>query len=166
MPETAKTILVTGATGGIGLAVCDRLAMGGATLLLAARDAAKLQALCERLPIVGSDRHAWIDVDMTSDDSVQQFAQQLTARSVTLDGAVLMPPQDPPTSDPLPSSEKWREILQNSFVGPLALLKAAIGTMRPDPVRGKRCKIVVVSGISSDVCRAATCRRNIQRPSA
>ena len=60
MPEAPKTILVTGATGGIGLAVCDRLAKGGATLLLAARDAAKLQALCERLPINGPDRHAWI----------------------------------------------------------------------------------------------------------
>jgi 3-oxoacyl-[acyl-carrier protein] reductase len=66
-----------------------------------------------------------------------------------LDGAVLMPPQDPPTSDPLPSSEKWREILQNSFIGPLALLKAAIDAMRPDPAHGKRCKIVVISGISS-----------------
>jgi 3-oxoacyl-[acyl-carrier protein] reductase len=149
MQGTSKTILVTGATGGIGLAVCDRLAKGGATLLLAARDAGKLQTLCERLPVIGPDRHAWITVDMTSDDSVQQFAEQLTAQSVILDGAVLMPPQDPPTSDPLPSSEKWREILQNSFVGPLALLKAAIGTMRPDPAHGKRCKIVVISGISS-----------------
>jgi 3-oxoacyl-[acyl-carrier protein] reductase len=101
------------------------------------------------LPINGPDRHAWIAVDMTSDDSVQQFAEQLSARSVILDGVVLMPPQDPPTADALPSSEKWREILQNSFVGPLALLKAAIGAMRPDPAQGRRCKIVIISGISS-----------------
>lgn len=149
MQGTSRTILVTGATGGIGLAVCDRLAKGGATLLLAARDTGKLQSLCDRLPTTGQDRHAWIAVDMTRDDSVQQFADELTARNVSLDGAVLMPPQDPPTSDPLPSSEKWREILQHSFVGPLALLKAAIATMRPDPANGKRCKIVVISGISS-----------------
>ena len=43
----------------------------------------------------------------------------------------------------------WREILQNSFVGPLAPLKAAIDAMRPAPALRNRCKIVVISGISS-----------------
>jgi 3-oxoacyl-[acyl-carrier protein] reductase len=149
MNGTAKTILVTGATGGIGLAVCDRLAKGGASLLLAARDAGKLQTLSARLPNTGHDGHTWIPVDMTIDESVKQFADELDARGVVLDGVVLMPPQDPPTNDPLPSSEKWREILQHTFVGPLALLKAAIGTMKPDPGNGRRCKIVIISGISS-----------------
>ena len=149
MHGTSKTILVTGATGGIGLAVCDRLAKGGATLLLAARDASKLQSLCALLPNTGHDGHTWISVDMTLDESVKQFAEELSTRSVILDGIVLMPPQDPPTSDPLPTSEKWREILQNSFVGPLALLKAAMGAMKPDPANGRRSKVVIISGISS-----------------
>ena len=86
---------------------------------------------------------------MTRDDSVKKFARELSARKVILDGAVLMPPQDPPTNDPLPSSDKWREILQNSFVGPLSLLKAAISTMQPEPANGRRCKIVLISGMSS-----------------
>jgi hypothetical protein len=72
---------------------------------------------------------------MTRDDSVADFARALADRNVTLDGAVLMPPQDPPTNDPLPSSQKWRDVLQNSFVGPLSLLKAAIATMKPDHVQ-------------------------------
>jgi 3-oxoacyl-[acyl-carrier protein] reductase len=59
-----------------------------------------------------------------------------------------MPPQDPPTQDALPGSEKWREFFQNSLIGPLALLRAAIAAMRPDPANGRRCKIVIVSGIS------------------
>jgi len=143
------TILVTGATGGIGLAVCHRLAEGGASLLLAARDEGRLRSLCAELPTTSSGAHTWISVDMTRDESVLEFDQELKARDVILDGVVLMPPQDPPTSDPLPSSEKWREILQCSFVGPLALLKAAIGRMRPDPGNGKRSKVVIVSGISS-----------------
>ena len=86
---------------------------------------------------------------MTRDDSVEEFAEELASRDVILDGVVLMPPQDPPTNDPLPSSEKWREILQNSFVGPLSLLKAAIATMKPDPANGRRSKIVIISGMSS-----------------
>lgn len=35
-----------------------------------------------------------------------------------------MPPQDPPTGDPLPSPERWRQILQDSFIGPLTLASA------------------------------------------
>ena len=54
MHAVPRTILVTGATGGIGLAVCDRLSKGGASLLLAARDVPKLQSLCTQWPHNGS----------------------------------------------------------------------------------------------------------------
>ncbi len=149
MSGISKTILVTGATGGIGLAVCHRLAKAGNSLVLAARDAGKLQSLCTELSNTCPGTASWISVDMTRDDSVKEFAGELGARRVILDGAVLMPPQDPPTNDPLPSSDKWREVLQNSFVGPLSLLKAAIATMQPDPANGRRCKVVIISGMSS-----------------
>ena len=92
MDTLPRTILVTGATGGIGLAVCDRLARAGANLLLAARDVDKLRSLCSRLPDPAEGEHSWIRVDMTRDDSIQQFADELAVRRVVLDGAVLMPP--------------------------------------------------------------------------
>jgi 3-oxoacyl-[acyl-carrier protein] reductase len=144
-----RTILVTGATGGIGLSVSRRLAKAGNSLVLAARDAGKLENLCTELSNTYPGTHSWISVDMARDASVEKFAEVLRARDMVLDGAVLMPPQDPPTNDPMPGSQKWREILQNSFIGPLSLLKEAIALMRPDPANGKRCKIVIISGMSS-----------------
>lgn len=149
MTATAKTVLLAGATGGIGAAVARRLARAGHALLLAARDEGRLRALCDELSGSVGGAHAWIRVDMTRDESIATFAAELAAREVALDGVVLMPPQDPPTHDPLPASIRWREVLQRSFVGPLELLKAAIATMKPDPARGVRCKVVIVSGISS-----------------
>jgi hypothetical protein len=67
MHDSPGSILVTGATGGIGRAGCRRLAEGGATLLLAARDAGRLQSLCAELPARGAAEHSWISVDMTLD---------------------------------------------------------------------------------------------------
>ncbi|MEO8137649.1 MAG: SDR family NAD(P)-dependent oxidoreductase, partial [Betaproteobacteria bacterium] len=97
MLRTNQTILVTGATGGIGLAVSHRLAAAGYALLLAARDTQKLEALCAGLPSQSSAAHAWIGVDMARDESVADFGRELGVRGVVLDGMVLMPPQDPPT---------------------------------------------------------------------
>ena len=125
--------LVTGASGGIGTAVCTRLASSGHRLILAARDADRLKSLQASLPGAG---HEIATVDMASDESVEHFAQQLAARGVQLDGAVLMPPQPHAANDPLPASDVWRTLFQTSFIGPLATLKAAIAHMRPDVSAG------------------------------
>jgi len=141
-----KTILVTGATGGIGRALCHRLAQSGYSLILAARDDQKLKTLAGELSGIGPSTFS---VDMSKDDSVANFANYMSNFGIDLDGAVMMPPQIPPTNECLPESSTWREIFQNSFIGPLNLLKAAIARMNPDPAHGKRAKIVIISGISS-----------------
>lgn len=138
--------LVTGASGGIGTAVCRRLAESGHDLVLAARDLERLTTLQRSLPGEG---HEAISVDMTSDGSIEEFSTQLERLDVNLDGAVLMPPQPHAANDPLPASEVWRTLFQSSFIGPLATLKAAIARMHPDITTGQRAKIVIISGISS-----------------
>jgi 3-oxoacyl-[acyl-carrier protein] reductase len=85
LPGISKTILVTGATGGIGLAVCGRLARAGNSLVLAARDSTRLQTLCAQLSNTCQGTYSWISVDMTHDDSVSEFAEKLTAKQVILD---------------------------------------------------------------------------------
>ncbi|MGE0175094.1 MAG: SDR family oxidoreductase [Oligoflexales bacterium] len=145
----SKTILVSGATGGIGHALCTKLAQSGHSLVLAARDEKKLKSLASELGTIGSGKFMSVSVDMSNDNSVGEFGRFLTSNKVELDGAVIMPPQIPPTNECLPASSTWREIFQSSFVGPLELLKVAIGSMRPEPANGRRAKIVIISGISS-----------------
>jgi 3-oxoacyl-[acyl-carrier protein] reductase len=149
--DANEPVLLTGATGGIGVEVAERLAKAGYPLVLAARDREKLRALSARLrtlPNAVGD-FPWFSVDMSQDASIASFASELSTRDIRFRGVVLMPPQDAPTNDPLPSSERWREILQCSFVGPLELLKVAIAAMKPDPASGRRCKVVIISGMSS-----------------
>jgi 3-oxoacyl-[acyl-carrier protein] reductase len=141
-----STYLITGASGGIGSAVCHRLANSGNQLVLAARDMERLAALQRTLAGVG---HQVIPVDMASDESIEAFSERLEHLALKLDGAVLMPPQPHSANDPLPDSEVWRTLFQTSFIGPLATLKAAIARMHPIVANGERAKIVIVSGISS-----------------
>jgi 3-oxoacyl-[acyl-carrier protein] reductase len=140
------TFLITGATGGIGSAVSQRLASSGHRLVLAARNVDRLRSLQKSLPGEG---HQVIAVDMASDQSIETFSTQLESLGLKLDGAVLMPPQPHAANDPLPDSEVWRTLFQTSFIGPLGTLKAAISRMQPDVVSGQRAKIVIISGISS-----------------
>jgi len=141
-----STILVTGASGGIGSAVSQRLADSGHQLVLAARDVDRLLSLQKSLPGNG---HQTIAVDMASDQSIATFSARLEGLGLKLDGAVLMPPQPHAANDPLPDSEVWRTLFQTSFIGPLATLKAAISRMHPDVAIGERAKVVIISGISS-----------------
>lgn len=143
------TYLVTGATGGIGSATSERLAMLGHRLVLAARNASRLSLLQRRLVEVSSTQHTVLELDMASIPSVRTFGAKLADLSVTLDGAIIMPPQPHRANEPMPEPELWRTLFEESFIGPLETLKVAIGHMEPDPANGRRCKIVIVSGISS-----------------
>jgi 3-oxoacyl-[acyl-carrier protein] reductase len=149
MSKPKSIILVTGATGGIGRAVCMQLAKNGHSLVLVARDKTRLEEFSTNLSQIHPGSYTWISVDMTNDTSIASFSEQLVSKGIVLDGAVMMPPQIPPTNDCLPTSDTWREIFQNSFIGPLALLKTAIDTMKPDVTKERRAKIVIISGISS-----------------
>lgn len=49
MNDPLPAFVIVGATGGIGSAVCQRLAKSGGRLMLVARDAGKLSALAGEL---------------------------------------------------------------------------------------------------------------------
>ena len=78
-----KVAVVTGATGGIGVAICRSLAEAGAQVVAVYRGKqAEAEALVSSLPGTG---HAAIQADVTAPASLQRLAGQLTERFGTVD---------------------------------------------------------------------------------
>ena len=81
-----KTVVVTRANSGVGLATATELARRGATVVMACRDAGRgEQALKEALQRSGSDTLELMLCDLGSLESVRNFAREFQSRHPTLD---------------------------------------------------------------------------------
>ena len=81
MELAGKTILLTGATGGLGRAIAAALASKGASLVLSSRKADELAALAESLPGDGHRHHV-------SDLAAEGAGAELVAAAGEIDGIV------------------------------------------------------------------------------
>lgn len=72
-----KTALVCGSTQGIGKAVAHQLAAAGASCILLARNAERLQAVCDALPAESGQQHRFYLADFADTASVQAAAAQI-----------------------------------------------------------------------------------------
>jgi 3-oxoacyl-[acyl-carrier protein] reductase len=91
-----KTAFVSGASRGIGLACARALAETGVHVVLAARDAAKLEAASREIP-----NSTWVTIDLASADSIKEaFAKAgkidilVNNAAVTKDGLALRMKKD------------------------------------------------------------------------
>jgi NAD(P)-dependent dehydrogenase (short-subunit alcohol dehydrogenase family) len=71
---TERTILITGATNGLGRGLAERLAPSGARLLLHGRDEAKGERLLEDLGPSATGELEWLRADLASLDQVAALA--------------------------------------------------------------------------------------------
>lgn len=79
------TALITGASTGIGAVYADRLARRGYDLVLVARDAARLEALAERLRKETGREVEWLKADLTAKADLAAVEQRLREdQSLTL----------------------------------------------------------------------------------
>ena len=87
MPETVPTYCVVGATGGIGAALCRRLAQRRANLLIAAREEGRLAGLTGELSALGS-RVLSHPLDATRSEEVNAAVAAAVNEFGRIDGAV------------------------------------------------------------------------------
>lgn len=139
-----KNILVTGATGGIGMQAAKMLAAGGATVFISGRNAARLAAIATELRI---PEERAIAADLANAESVQQLASLLQQQVPALDilvnaaGIGIIKPMDTLTA------EEFTRTLAANLIGPFHLLKAFLPGMKNE----KKGLIINIPGVLGKV---------------
>ncbi len=134
-PTQKPSVLIFGATGGIGSALARQLASLGYRLTLAARDSAKLGVLAEEI-------HAdFVSLDVLNSSAVDQCVTSVVEKHGNLNGVVncvgslLLKPAHTTTD------EEWLEVLAANLTSSFYVLRSASTRM----MRGEGGSIVLMS---------------------
>lgn len=131
-----KTILVTGASSGIGRETAITCSRMGANVVINGRDPERLQATCDML---GCDDVPCIVADLTSQEDVER----LVAALPPLDGAVLCAGNSTTLPLQFGSREKFDEMFDINFFAPVELLRL----MYKKKVLQKGASVVLIASI-------------------
>ena len=147
-----KLVLVTGASRGIGRAIAALLAQRGASVVAAARDAAKLESLVAEIAAAGGKAQA-LSLDVADPGSVGQAFEKLLADHGRIDGLVN---NAGITHDGLllrMKLEDWQSVLATNLTGTFLCTQAALKPMLRQ--RGGRIvNITSVVGITGNAGQA------------
>jgi NAD(P)-dependent dehydrogenase (short-subunit alcohol dehydrogenase family) len=127
MDPQGKTVIITGASSGIGEAAARAFVAAGSNVVLAARNRQALESLAEQL---GRERTLVLPTDVTQRDQVEALVHGAVERFGRLDvivnnaGVGLRPPIA--EVDP----QDFERLFQVNLMGPLLGMQAAIRAMR------------------------------------
>ena len=130
-----KTILVTGASSGIGQATAVECAQMGAEVVITGRDTERLQATADLMGTL----NAQIAADLTKQEDVER----LVAALPPLDGAVLCAGNSTTLPLQFGSREKFDEMFNVNFFAPVELLRL----MYKKKVLQKGASVVLIASI-------------------
>lgn len=135
---TSPTYLILGATGGMGQALCERLSKRGASLLIGARDPARLEDLSKRTGAesLAGDARDPLAIDRAVACTVERFGR--IDGAVNLVGSLLLKPAH------LTKAEEWDDVVATNLGSAFHLVRAAAKAMR-----GQGGSIVLVSSAAA-----------------
>ena len=146
--RAGKAAIVTGGAKGMGGTICELFAREGASLLLASRDRAALDAEIERIRgIVPEVRASSIAIDVTDEDAVRSMVSQALDQYGQVDVLVNAAGTTGPIEMPAHrvSAEAWDETLAINAKGTFLCCKAIL----PHMMERRAGKIVNIAGTSS-----------------
>jgi len=118
-------IIVTGASGGIGLATARLLGSRGARVVLAARNEETLRALEAEIP-----NSLAVQTDMRESNDIRALVEQTVAHFGRIDCLVNNAGQDFNAAVEEIDPDDYRSILELNLIGALAAMQAVIPIMR------------------------------------
>jgi gluconate 5-dehydrogenase len=147
---TGRTALVSGSSGGLGLAMARGLAEAGAAIILNGRNEAKLAAAAEPLARAGHrvDARAF---DVADEEAVKAAFDDLDVEGVAIDilvnnaGIQLRKPMVDLTTD------EWRGVVETNLTSAFRMGREAARRMI---ARGSGGKIINIGSLASEVARA------------
>ena len=143
-----RLVLITGSSGGIGLALARGMARAGAAIVLNGRDAQKLDAVAQQLRDEGHAIHA-VGFDATSVEAVQAAVQQIESEIGAID--VLVNNAGIQRRNPLEEfkQQDWHDIINSNLNSVFYAAQAVARHMIP---RG-RGKIINICSVQSELGR-------------
>ncbi|OGA33549.1 MAG: hypothetical protein A3G80_00200 [Betaproteobacteria bacterium RIFCSPLOWO2_12_FULL_62_13b] len=124
-----RRVLVTGGSQGIGYAVAKGFLAEGASVVIAARNEARLQSAVEELSQTGAGRITAKSVDLTQPGAAAGLADEYSDTDILVNNAGAVP-----TGDIFDINEaRWREAWELKLYGYVNLSRAMYGHMRGRP---------------------------------
>jgi 3-oxoacyl-[acyl-carrier protein] reductase len=162
LPLAGRVAVIIGATGGLGSAVCQRLASAGAAVVVGyRRDESAAGMLVKMLPAPTRGRHTAIRTDVTNPASLQKFAEDIEAAHGRADILVnsagttrFVPHGDLDGLD----DELIDEIFRTNWRGPFATIRALkpLLARNGDGLVVNISSIAAITGVGSNVAYCAS----------
>lgn len=114
-----KTILVTGASSGIGKSIAINASKLGATVVITGRDTARLQSTFYELEGQGEREHKQIIADLTNEEQLNNLLAEVPA----LNGLVLCAGKGLTLPIQFATRDKFDDIFNVNFFAPVELLR-------------------------------------------
>lgn len=125
-----RTVLLTGASGGIGAALCDALVAAGARVVAAGRNAARLQAIAARH---ASGRIVPVIVDLADPEGPAQLVAEVSRLQPTPSVVVLGHAQGAFGLFEQQSAQSLQSLVNTNLVASMSLIHALLPMLRRHP---------------------------------
>ena len=129
-PSAGRTILVTGASSGIGMGLALEFARRGYGVAIAARRADRLEALAPQLRAAGASKVVLLVLDVADTEAIEPAVQRAAADLGRLDIIVANAGVGPVTPTGRGKLALMRETLNVNLVGAIATIEAALPIFR------------------------------------
>jgi NAD(P)-dependent dehydrogenase (short-subunit alcohol dehydrogenase family) len=127
-----KVAIVTGASRGIGRAICIALAQEGATIVLAARSSDTLQEAADRVTQAGGKAHVVV-TELTDEESIKNLVKETETTLGRLDLLVNNAGITHSATLEETATEDWDRCMQVNARAPFILCREALPLLRQSP---------------------------------